>query len=83
MERKKARALVKSWKHELPETPEEEVTIFQAPQVVEAKKVSGSPEAPGVNVSLTHPRLRWRHTSEGLHDHLLLGTLATVPCLPY
>ncbi|XP_028612779.1 tetratricopeptide repeat protein 16 [Grammomys surdaster] len=40
MERKKARALVKSWKHELPETPEEEVTIFQAPQVVEAKKVT-------------------------------------------
>lgn len=48
MERKKARALVRSWKNELPETPEEEVTIFQAPQVAEAKKVSGSPEAPGV-----------------------------------
>ncbi|XP_076784624.1 tetratricopeptide repeat protein 16 isoform X2 [Arvicanthis niloticus] len=42
MERKKAQALVRSWKNELPETPEEEVTIFQAPQVAEAKKVKAS-----------------------------------------
>lgn len=48
MERRKAQALVKSWKQELLGTPEEEVTIFQAPQVAEVKKVSGRPEAPGV-----------------------------------
>lgn len=48
MERKKAQALVRFWKNELPESSEEEVTIFEAPQVAEAKKVSGSPEAPGV-----------------------------------
>ncbi|XP_031225729.1 tetratricopeptide repeat protein 16 isoform X2 [Mastomys coucha] len=42
MERRKAQALVKSWKQELLGIPEEEVTIFQAPQVAEVKKVKTS-----------------------------------------
>lgn len=49
MERRKAQILVKSWKQELLGTSEEEVTIFQAPQLVEEKKkVSGRPEASGL-----------------------------------
>lgn len=41
--------MVRSWKKEPPEIPkEEEVTIFQAPEVAKGKKVSGRPEAPGV-----------------------------------
>lgn len=48
LERRKAQALVKFWKQELLGTPEEEVTLYQAPQLAEEKKVSGKPEAPGV-----------------------------------
>lgn len=43
MERRKAQILVKSWKQELLGTPEEEVTIFQAPQLVEEKKKVKTP----------------------------------------
>lgn len=48
LERRKAQVLVKLWKQERLGTPEEEVTLYQAPQLAEEKKVSGRPEAPGV-----------------------------------
>ncbi|XP_063139032.1 tetratricopeptide repeat protein 16 isoform X4 [Rattus norvegicus] len=44
MERQKAQAMVRSWKKEPPEIPkEEEVTIFQAPEVAKGKKVRKIP----------------------------------------
>ncbi|XP_021048333.1 tetratricopeptide repeat protein 16 isoform X2 [Mus pahari] len=42
LERRKAQVLVKFWKQELLGTPEEEVTLYQAPQLVEEKKVKPS-----------------------------------------
>uniref|UniRef100_A0A8C6MTT1 Tetratricopeptide repeat domain 16 n=1 Tax=Mus spicilegus TaxID=10103 RepID=A0A8C6MTT1_MUSSI len=39
LERRKAQVLVKLWKQELLGTPEEEVTLYQAPQLAEEKKV--------------------------------------------